>query len=434
MNDIIQGIVLILGGKAVNGMKNNNTKALYEEYDYAMPFQLPRLNHPLFGNTFVYHKGEFKRSDAKVYGDIISKGLESLENIRYYVMEATTGSTVCKIKLRPQSNIRKAFNMQRQIKYVLNREDARVYNDGACVCVEIPNKVETVRFGDFMHDKRFMSESIKTVIPIGQDTNGKNMYADIAKMPHMLVAGTTGSGKSVFLNTIITSLLMKNTPDDMQLFLIDPKMVEFSKFQSLRYVHCVYEATEAVKLLSALCAEMDNRYAFLARNSCRDIDAFNKKHPSNKMPRLILIVDELADLMDTGSKKQVETNIVRIAQKARAAGIHMILSTQRPTVNVVSGRIKANIPCRVALSVTSKTDSMVILDRVGAESLLGNGDMLFLDGKNSKIAHRLQGGFIEDAEINNVVVPLVKENQPEDYEKINWDNVDLSENMKVRLK
>lgn len=429
MNDIVQGLLMIIGGKMLSGEKSSSIR-LYDEYDYSSPFRLPVLDHPLFGNTFVYHKSQCKRNDAEMFAQNIIKQIYCQEGIRFVLSEATTGSTVSKIKLMPVGNIRKAFNLNRQIKYALNREDVRVFNDGACVCVEIPNKVQSVRFGDFMHDKEFIKQQNKTVVPIGQDSNGKNVYADIAKMPHMLVAGTTGSGKSVFLNTVITSLLMKNTPDDMQIFLIDPKMVEFSKFQALRYVHCVYEPREAVNLLSGLCREMDRRYEFLARNSCKDIDAFNLRYPINKMPRLILIVDELADLMDSGDKKAVESNIVRIAQKARACGIHMILSTQRPTTNVVSGRIKANIPCRVALSVTSKVDSMVILDRVGAENLLGNGDMLFLDGKNNKEAKRLQGGFLEDHEINNVVIPLIKENQPRDYAKINWNNVDIPESKK----
>lgn len=433
MNDILEGLMLILGGKMLQG-NSGIQKPLYEEYDYASPFQLPRLMHPLFGNTFVYHKGESKRNDAEDYARTIIDQIEYQEGIKFYMMEATTGSTVSRIKLRPKNNVRKAFNLQRQIKYALDREDARIYSEGSNVVVEIPNRIETVRFGDFMHDRKFMSEKSKTVIPIGQDTDGNNLYADIAKMPHMLVAGTTGSGKSVFLNCIITSLLMKNTPDDIQLFLIDPKMVEFSKFQSLRYVHCVYEANEAVDLLNGLCREMDRRYDFLARHSCKDIDTFNNKYPNNKMPKLVLIVDELADLIKSDYGKGVEKNMVRIAQKARAAGIHMILATQRPTKDVVTGLIKANIPCRVALSVTSKVDSMVILDRVGAENLLGNGDMLFLDGKNNKIARRLQGGYIEDAEINNVIVPLVKENQPDDYARINWNNVDLSEYDKGRLR
>ena len=433
MNDILEGLFWIFGGKLLQGGNEGSSK-LYEEYDYTLPFSLPKLNHPLFGNTFRYHKGDFKSKDADIFANQIINGIEDIEGIKFYKMEAKTGTNMCRIKLRPKNCIRKAFNLQRQIKYVLNREDASVYADGAFVTVEIPNKLESVLFGDFMNDKKFMYEQSKTVVPIGQDADGNNVFADIAKMPHMLVAGTTGSGKSVFLNCLITALLMKNTPDDIQLFLIDPKMVEFSKFEKLRYCHCVYEPVQAVRLLNDLCREMDNRYAFLANNACKDIDAFNAKHPINKMPRLILFVDELADMMKSDYGKQVEKNLVRIAQKARACGIHMILATQRPTRDVVTGLIKANIPCRVAMSVPSKIDSLVMIDRTGAENLLGNGDMLFLDGKNNKAVKRLQGGYIDDTEMNHVIVPLIKENQPRDWAKINWDNVDLSEDEKLRYR
>ena len=434
MNDILQGIGLILGGKILSG-KSNNDEPLYEEYDYSYPFRLPSLYSSTFGNTFVYHKGEFKRNDATIFANQIINTVRNDFGIELVLAEATTGSTVSRMKFLPINNIKKAFRLQREIKYALNREDARIYNEGSYIVVELSNMIEAVRFGDFMHDKTFQSFKSKTVVPIGQSADGKIEYADIAKMPHMLVAGTTGSGKSVFLNTIITALLMKNTPDDIQLFLIDPKMVEFKpNYNSLRYVHCVDEASEAIRLLSGLVNEMEHRYSFLASKGCKDIDMFNSKYPNNKMPRLILIVDELADMMKSDYGKQVEKNIIRIAQKARACGIHMILATQRPTTDVVSGLIKANIPCRVALSVTSQVDSLVILDRVGAENLLGNGDMLFLDGKNNKTAKRLQGGYLEPEEIANVVVGLVKDNQPDDYKNINWDAVNLTDEEKRKVK
>lgn len=433
MNDILKGFALIFGGKLMQGEKKD-TSLLYDEYNYHQPFSLPKLYNSMFGNTFVYHKGNFKRNDAEIFADNIIEMMETEFGITFVLAEATTGSTISRIKLMPVNNIRKAFNKAREIKYILNREDIRVYAEGSYVVVEVPNVVEEVRFGDFMHDKEFINNKCKTVVPIGQDSSGHIEYADIAKMPHMLVAGTTGSGKSVFLNTIITSLLMKNTPDDMQMFIIDPKMVDFKpNYQSLRYVHCIDEPREAVVILQKLVDEMDHRYAVLSTRGCNNIEAFNAKYPNNKMPRLILIVDEMADLLDAGDKKAIESKIVRIAQKARAAGIHMILSTQRPTKDVVTGRIKANIACRVALSVTSKVDSLIILDRIGAENLLGKGDMLFLDGKNNKEAKRLQGGYIEPAEIHNVVIPLVKENQPFDYARINWNEVDLPESEIMRL-
>lgn len=432
MNDIIEGLALIFGSKLLQKNTSKDTP-LYKEYNYPTPFKLPMLNDPVFGNTFTHHTGKNKRNDAERIAHNIIKILDDDFNMKFVLSEATTGATISRIKLLPVNNIKKAFRFDREIKFALNREDIRVYADGSCVVIEFPNKTESVRFGDFMHDPKFINERSKTVIPIGQDSNGSILYADIASMPHMLVAGTTGSGKSVFLNTIITSLLMKNTPDDLQLFLIDPKMVEFKpNYNMLNYVHCVDEITEAVNLLEKLVNEMEHRYTFMASKGCKDIEMFNSKYPSNKMPRLIIVADELADMIKSDYGKQVEKNIIRIAQKARAAGIHLILATQRPTKDVVSGLIKANIPCRVALSVASKVDSLVILDKTGAENLYGNGDMLFLDGKNNKTAKRLQGGYLEPAEIANVVQSLFRNNQPEDYKRINWDAVRLSEAEKMR--
>ena len=433
MNDILEGLGLISISKLLSPKKSINKK-LYEEYNYTKPFILPGLYSDMFGNMFVHHKGELKRDDAKCFAEKITSTIKNDFGIDLILTESTTGSTVSRMKFMPINNIKKAFKLEREIKYALNREDARVYNEGSCIVVELANVIETVRFGDFVHDQNFKSSLSKTVVPIGQNTSGKVEYADIAKMPHMLVAGTTGSGKSVFLNSLITALLMRNTPDDLQLFLIDPKMVEFKpNYNSLRYVHCIDEVSQAIGLLDGLVNEMEHRYQFMASKGCKDIDMYNAKYPSHKMPRLILVVDELADLMKSDYGKGVEKNLIRIAQKARACGIHMILATQRPTTDVVTGLIKANIPCRVALSVASKVDSLVILDRTGAENLLGNGDMLFLDGKNNKVAKRLQGGYVEPNEISNVVVSIVKDNQPDDYRRINWDNVELSESEKMRF-
>ena len=269
-----------------------------------------------------------------------------------------------------------------------------------------------------MHDNAYKMQTSKTIVPIGQDSKGINVYGDLAKMPHMMVAGTTGSGKSVFLNGIITSLLMRNTPEDLQLFLIDPKMVEFKTYSRLHYVQYVTDTNKAISLLSKLCNEMDRRYSVMANAGCRDIDTYNKRNPQDRLPKLVLVVDELADMMCKG----VEANIVRLAQKARACGIHMVLATQRPDVKVISGRIKANIPCRVCLSVMTRTDSMVVLDQVGAENLQGHGDMLYLDGMNNKAPRRLQGGLITDSEICNVVMDLQLNNQPDDFADVDLED------------
>lgn len=400
-----------MGGMALKAISSSESYKLVENYKYSSPFRLPRLNTEEFGNTFTYHKNK-KNDNGKDYAQKISDEIYDITGVELLPLSCEVGANVTKIKFKPMNSIRKGFNLKKEIKYVVDNENIRFQDDGAKLIVEIPKKGETVYFGDFMHDLDYQIQNKKTVIPIGQGTDGKNVYADLCEMPHLLVAGTTGSGKSVFLNGVITSLLMKNTPYDLQLYLIDPKMVEFSRFSPLKYVHYESDINKAITLLSSLCDEMDRRYDVISKAGCRDIDDYNKLNPNKKMPKMVLVIDEMADMICNKScGKKVENNIVRLAQKARASGIHMILATQRPTTNVVTGLIKANIPCRVALSVTSRVDSMVILDRIGAENLLGNGDMLFLDGKNNKEAKRLQAGFISKDEINNVVVPLVLENQ-----------------------
>ena len=399
------------GGIALKAIVSKDDYKLIENYKYSSPFRLPKLHSEEFGNTFNHHKVKITNNGMD-YANKISDDIYDMTGIELLPLSCEVGANVTKIMFKPMNNVRKGFNLKKELKYVIDNENVRFQDNGSKLIVEIPKKGETVYFGDFMHDLDYQIESNKTVIPIGQGTDGKNVYADLCDMPHMLVAGTTGSGKSVFLNGVITSLLMKNTPYDLQLYLIDPKMVEFSRFAPLKYVHYESDINKAITLLSALCTEMDRRYDIISKAGCRDINDYNKSNPNKRMPKLVLVIDEMADMIcNKQSGKKVENNIIRLAQKSRASGIHMILATQRPTTNVVTGLIKANIPCRVALSVTSKIDSMVILDRIGAENLLGNGDMLFLDGKNNKKAKRLQAGFINKDEINNVVVPLVLDNQ-----------------------
>lgn len=399
-------------GQALTAYSNSTDNSpLIEDYEYSYPFRLPQLYSPVYGNTFKFHKTKGSSNVAQNYANRVRRTIEAQEGITLLPVECVNGSSVITMKFRPMNNIKKAYSLGRQIRYALDNEEARIYNDGAKVVVEMPFKGSTVYFGDFMHDNAYKMQTSKTIVPIGQDAKGNNVYGDLAKMPHMLVAGTTGSGKSVFLNGLITSLLMRNTPDDLQLFLIDPKMVEFKRFSKLHYVKYVTDTQKAIGLLSKLCKEMDRRYAVMANAGCRNIDDFNKYNPQERLPKLVLVIDEMADMMEGKSGKMVESNIVRLAQKARACGIHMVLATQRPTVKVISGQIKANIPCRVCLSVMSRTDSMVVLDTIGAENLQGHGDMLYLNGMDNKAPQRLQGGLITDTEICNVTMDLALNNQ-----------------------
>lgn len=409
---------------------SNNESEIFKKYNYIQPFRLPMLEHPAFGNTFIYNKSASNENDkAEKIAENICNQINYMEDIDLIPVYCKAGANTIKIKLKPMNNVKKSFNLQRQLKYVVGNEETRIYSEGDKIVLEIPNKGKTVRFGDFMHDVNYRIETSKTLVPIGKDVDGKIVYGDLAKMPHMLVAGTTGSGKSVFINGVITSLLMRNTPYDMKLILIDPKMVEFRRFSTLNYVRYITETNESISVLSSLCNEMDKRYRIMANNGCRDIDTYNKKFPNQRMPKIVLVVDEMADMMvNKKFGKQVEQNIIRIAQKARACGIHMILATQKPTRDIVTGLIKANIPCRVCLSVTSRMDSMIVLDRIGGEKLQGNGDMLYLNGINNKEPQRLQAGLITDDEICNVVIPLALDNQIGFADSINWNGL----NVKVR--
>lgn len=411
-------------GKALK-TQEVKTENLFEPYKYNSPFRLPLLSHPAFGNTFIWNKNNVNNDKlAEKYAVRICNIINMQENIDLIPVYCKTGANTIRVKLKPMNNIKKSFNLNRQIKYAIANEEARIYPEGDKIVVEIPNKGEIVRFGDFMHDNEYRMQFSKTVVPIGKDIEGNSVYGDIAKMPHMLVAGTTGSGKSVFINGIITSLLMKNTPYDLKMILIDPKMVEFRRYENLKYVKYVTEKEKAIGVLNSLCQEMDKRYKIMANNGCREIDTYNQKFPNKRMPKIILVVDEMADMMvNKKYGRQVEANIIRIAQKARASGIHMILATQKPNKEVVTGLIKANIPCRVCLSVTSRTDSMIVLDQTGAEKLQGNGDMLYLDGINNKVPQRLQAGLITDKEICNVVVPLALDNQSDYADDFPWEKM-----------
>ena len=281
--------------------------------------------------------------------------------------------------------------------------------DKPAVGIEIPNKVkDTVFFrelADTLDFKKTFDKKLVTVL--GKDISGNSVTCNITKMPHLLIAGTTGSGKSVCVNSIIMSILMKSTPDDVRLIMVDPKQVEFMMYNGIPHllIPVVTEPKKAAGALAWAVTEMENRYTLFSENNVRNIDGFNdlvKNHPElDHMPHIVIFIDELADLM-MASPKDVEDSIVRLAQKARAAGMHLVIATQKPTVQVVTGLIKGNIPSRIALLVSSNSDSRVILDGSGAEKLLGNGDMLYMPVGVQKPV-RLQGCYVSDSEIERVV-------------------------------
>ena len=295
--------------------------------------------------------------------------------------------------------------------------------DKAAVGIEIPNKVkETVFFRELVDNENFKKTfPNKLDSVLGKDISGETVRCNVSKMPHLLIAGTTGSGKSVCVNSIIMSILMKSTPSDVRLIMVDPKQVEFMMYNGIPHllIPVVTDPKKAAGALAWAVTEMENRYTLFSENNVRNIDGFNELVEkgvidSELMPRIVIFIDELADLM-MASPKDVEDSIVRLAQKARAAGMHLVIATQKPTVQVVTGLIKGNIPSRIALMVASQVDSRVILDASGAEKLLGNGDMLYMPVGSPKPI-RLQGCYVSDDEVERVV-EFIKQTFSAEYDE-----------------
>lgn len=335
------------------------------------------------------------------------------------VTNVSCGPSVTRFEIQPEMGVKvsKIVNLADDIKLNLAAADIRIeapIPGKAAVGIEVPNQESVaVMFRDLVESEEFKKETSPIAFAAGKDIGGKVMIADIAKMPHVLIAGATGSGKSVCINTIIMSILYRAHPDDVKLIMIDPKVVELSVYNGIPHLFTpvVTDAKKAAGALHWAVSEMMDRYDKFAEYGVRDLKGYNKKIASiqgiddpdkpKKMPQIIIIVDELADLMMV-APSDVEDAICRLAQLARAAGLHLILATQRPSVNVITGLIKANMPSRIAFSVTSGVDSRTILDMVGAEKLLGKGDMLFYPQGFQK-PQRVQGAFVSDKEVSDVV-------------------------------
>lgn len=335
------------------------------------------------------------------------------------ITDISQGPSVTRYELQPEQGVKvsKVVNLADDIKLNLAATDIRIeapIPGKAAIGIEVPNKENmAVALRDLLESKEFREFDSNIAFAVGKDIAGKVVVADIAKMPHMLIAGATGSGKSVCINTLIMSILYKAHPDDVKLIMVDPKVVELSVYNGIPHL-LIPVVTDPKKASAALhwgVSEMEDRYRKFADFNVRDLKGYNKKVESmresgdetapTKMPQIIIIVDELADLMMV-CPGEVEESICRLAQLARAAGIHLIIATQRPSVDVITGLIKANMPSRVAFSVSSGVDSRTILDMNGAEKLLGKGDMLFYPQGYSKPA-RIQGAFVSDKEVSDVV-------------------------------
>ncbi len=337
--------------------------------------------------------------------DIINRTLRDFD-IEGEVIQYTKGPTFTQyeIYLSPGVNVKKINQIFDNLQMNLQAKSIRVQAPipgKPTVGVEVPNPIaEMVPFGDTISEE-FIHDGNPLNVAMGKRIDGSVLYQNIADMPHALIAGATQSGKSVSINTILMSLIIKNSPNELRLILVDPKKVEFSFYEGIPHlctpvITNVFEASEALKWA---CEEMDRRYDVFQRNRCRKITEYMKKQKENpsleRLPYIIIVVDEFNDLvMQCGD--DVNDYIIRLAQKARACGMHIILATQKPTVDVVNGTIKSNIPCRFAFRVSSKQDSLVILDEIGAEALLGRGDMLF---KNGGASERAQGSYVDDDEI-----------------------------------
>lgn len=337
------------------------------------------------------------------------------------VTDVSCGPAVTRYELQPEQGVKvsKITALTDDIKLNLAAADIRIeapIPGKAAVGIEVPNKKNLmVHFRDLIENKDFDEHPSKLVFAVGKDIGGQTMISDIAKMPHLLIAGATGSGKSVCINTLIMSILYKAKPNEVKLIMVDPKVVELSVYNGIPHLMLpvVTDPKKAAAALNWAVVEMKRRYDLFAEKGVREIKGFNKKVGKESpewMPQIVIIVDELADLMMVSSK-EVEESICRLAQLARAAGIHLVIATQRPSVNVITGLIKANVPSRVAFAVSSQVDSRTILDGAGAEKLLGKGDMLFFPSGYPKPV-RVQGAFISDNEVSAVVDFIKSNNDP----------------------
>ncbi len=348
--------------------------------------------------------------DIKVQANTIKRTLEHF-GIPVEMGEVNIGSSVTRYAVKPAEGVKlsKIVNLHNDLALALAAHPIRIeapIPGKSWVGIEVPNKAcMVVRLRNLLQENSFQ-ESGFLAFAIGRDVAGGSVVANLAKMPHLLIAGATGSGKSVSIHAFMVSLLFKNTPDTLRLILIDPKRVELSIYNDVPHLIApvIIEGKRAIMSLKWAVQEMEHRYEMLLEEKARDIDTYNQKMTAQKkefMPYIVIVIDELADLMASFGKV-VEAYIVRLAQMSRAVGIHLVVSTQRPSVDVITGLIKANIPSRMALQVVSQIDSRTILDTMGAEKLLGNGDMLYLAQDASK-PKRLQGVYVSDEELKRLM-------------------------------
>ncbi len=404
--------------------KEDKTKAVLQ-LEHAMIVEDENYEYPPIELLGKPNKKALK-GGAKALTDTATKLQKTLYSfgVSARVENVSVGPTITRYELKPAEGVRvsKIANLADDIALNLAAETIRIeapIPGKQAVGIEVPNKEkEAVHLREVLESEEFQNNKSKLSVALGKDVAGNVQLADIAKMPHVLIAGSTGSGKSVCINTIITSIIYNAKPSEVKLVMVDPKVVELSVYNGIPHllIPVVTDPKKAAGALAWAVQEMDNRYNLFAEKGVRDLKGYNniieKDGGAGKLPQIVIIVDELADLMMVAAK-DVEEAICRLAQKARAAGMHLVIATQRPSVDVITGLIKANVPSRIAFAVSSQVDSRTILDSVGAEKLLGKGDMLFFPTGAPKPA-RVQGAFVSDEEVEKIV-DFVKQNGTATY-------------------
>lgn len=418
-------------GKSFQKAEEENQKKATD--DYAFP-PISMLSYTPDNNAALY-KEELRQNAVKLTDALHSFGVEAT------VVDAKRGPTVTRYELTPNAGVKisKFTNLSDDIALHLAAPAVRIeapIPGKAAIGIEIPNKSRsTVYLKEIVASEEFRSSKSKISVALGRDISGQATVIDLAKMPHLLIAGATGSGKSICINSILMSLLFRSSPNEVKLLLVDPKVVELNVYNGIPHllIPVVTNPEKAAGALSWAVSEMLNRYKLFAEKGVRDFSGYNKTLPDGekKLPQIVVVIDELADLMMV-SPTEVEDAICRLAQMARAAGMHLVIATQRPSADVITGIIKANIPSRIAFAVSSQIDSRIILDGSGAEKLIGKGDMLY-DPLGAAKPLRVQGSYVSDKEVESVI-DFIKNNYVSEYdnsiiEKIE-QNVSLQKNGK----
>jgi len=373
------------------------------------PIEILKLGKPTTKET---------KEDVERCAQVIEETLSDF-GIEGEVVQINQGPrvTMYELQLAPGIPVQKVHKISDNIAMSLKVPSVRIVAPipgKSTVGIEVPNReISIVYLREIISSKEFERSPSKLTLAIGKDIMGRPVIADLKIMPHLLIAGATGSGKTVCLNALITSILYKANPDEVKFLLIDPKMVELTLYNGLPHLilPVVVEIKKAVVVLKWLIREMERRYKIFSEERVRNIESFNSLHKDERLPYIVVVIDELADLMMV-ARNEIENSIIRLSQLSRAAGIHLILATQRPSVNVITGVIKANLPCRISFQVASKFDSRTIIDTVGAEKLLGRGDLLFIPPGSSRPI-RIQGSFVSDSEIEEVCEFWRRQKEPE---------------------